>query len=197
MLTGELPQKKIATGYASDIILRATNLAPWERYNSVKDLEKDIQKEKITAITLFDKIISYIPGFRSKNIFKLAIALVFYLFAFSSQVILINYIIKASPKEDAIFSLVVLFLSYVYIFMFFAFLVNWCNIADKFCRPIKNKYLRRIVPALTLFVTASCVIFMIYPLKPQAFFMANPVVFLLNTIFGMMADAVFSIFNIT
>ena len=45
MLTGCIPQKKLITGYEGDIILRATSLAPWERYGSVKDFEKDIQKE--------------------------------------------------------------------------------------------------------------------------------------------------------
>ncbi len=196
MLTGEIPQKKLASGYAAEIILKATNLAPWERYKTVKDLEKDIMREKATAATVIGKVISTIPGFRSRNIFKLAVALVFYLFAISTEITMMNYVFS-QPLGDGLFAFSVVMVTNIYVFLFFAFLVNWCNIADRFCRKIKNKFLRRIIPATALFVAASCVIMIIVPLRPMAFFLANPVVLLLRVIVGTITDAIFSIFNIT
>ena len=194
MLTGKIPQRKLAKGQVSEIILKCTSMAPWERYDNVRLLKEDTENEKLKALTLFDKITSLIPGMRSKNIFKFIIAIIGYLMIGSVIVTTDITLLSTCTMTDLPLYICVLLLCHVYLFFFFAFLVNWFNISDRFFKRIKIKWLRRVVPALLLFVGASLFAAVILP---EAFFIANPVVFIVNVIIGIIRDNVVYILNIS
>lgn len=194
MLTGSIPQRKLAKGQVSEIILKCTSMAPGERYNNTKLLKEDIENEKMKASTLFDKITSYIPGMRSKNIFKFITAVIGYLVIGSVIVTTDVTILSTCSMRDLPLYICVLFLCHVYLFFFFAFLVNWLNISDRFFKRIKIKWLRRVVPALVLFVGASV---FAAAVLPEAFFLANPVVFIVNVVIGIIHDNIVYILNIS
>lgn len=182
MLTGCIPQEKQATGNVRDIILRSTSLAPWERYINVAELRADIQKQKKKEVTLFDKVTGVIPGMRSKNIFKLAIALVFYFLVFNSQAMFVRELFSQGWEMDYLYLLSMAVFSYGYVFLFFAFLVNWCNIADRFLPKVKQRWMRRVIPAVILFATASFCAGWGLDIEGETFLTWNPVVFLVKCI---------------
>lgn len=178
MLTGTIPQKKTAKGKVGDIIKHCTSLAPWERYESISALREDIQKEKKKETTTFDRITAYIPGMRSKNIFKLAIAIMFYLAVIISQAEYVKELFDKATKMDTWYLMALAIWSYGYIFLFFAFLTNWANIADRFFPKVEPPVMKRITGAVILFAATSLAIGWTLEVNGETFLSWNPVVFL-------------------
>lgn len=89
MLTGKLPKEKLAEGEFKEIIEKCTRLEPELRYQNVAQLKRAVYNidEKASAyVAVKDrKVLSWLkkyapPGFRSKNLWKMFIAMASYLF---------------------------------------------------------------------------------------------------------------------
>ena len=83
MLTGEFPTDEICTGFFADTVKRCVSIEASKRFRSIDELKKSIfpkKKEKEQSIPPQKGI----PGFRSKNPFAVAAAVVAYFLAIFS-----------------------------------------------------------------------------------------------------------------
>lgn len=86
MLTGEMPQKGVAEGNLKPVIERCILLNPLERYQTVEELYDALKaisgkgKNEVVQVSPVQKNDFTIPGFRTKKIWKMIIAVLGYLF---------------------------------------------------------------------------------------------------------------------
>lgn len=86
MLTGELPGKKLYTGYLGDIIQKCTELSPNARYKSVSELSAALRAGKNPragkkSVSGWRKYLP--PGFRSGSIVRALLAVLGYISVFA------------------------------------------------------------------------------------------------------------------
>ena len=124
----------------------------------------------------------------------MAIALIFYFAVFTSQARFVTELFLNFWETDFLYIVSLAFLSYVYIFLFFAFLVNWCNIADRFMGKVRGKWIRRIIPSVVLFATASFTVGWGLEAEGSAFLTWNPVVVLFRCIWVYTFEFLVNIF---
>ncbi|MGN1317684.1 MAG: serine/threonine-protein kinase [Lachnospirales bacterium] len=82
MLTGEFPSAKIYRGNATieNIILRCIEIDPLKRFKNIDEI-KYLMKSAVTEKdSLIIKFFKELPGFRSKKLYKIIIALLYYAF---------------------------------------------------------------------------------------------------------------------
>ncbi len=149
MLTGKLPIEEIPGGQVGKIIKKCTAINQSARYKDLKTLRRDVSKERFTSYKLLD----IIPGFRTRNIYKMTIAVFCYLvFVLGYFALAFTEGPRENPEDILLFYLIYTLLI-AYNFLFFSIGTNFLNFTDQIKIPIKNKI------AKTTVLLAICYVF--------------------------------------
>lgn len=142
MLTGVLPQEKIADGLMGDIVKRCTKIEPKERYDSIKQVKSEITKiqNKYNYSKNGIKCIYAPPGFRKLNPLSMLFSMIGYIIVLwiglSLDVDIDNVSIVFANK--IIFTLILILMVF--------FFGNYMNVQDKLgVKNIKNIFLRNLM----------------------------------------------------
>ena len=158
MLTGKSPVEEAVSGQTGKIIKKCTRIDKHGRYKSIKLLRKDVKSDIYTSYRLFD----FLPGFRTKNPYKMVIAtLSYFLFVVSYAVLIVDQAPKTFTMEAFLFYAVV-GVVILYNLLFFSVLTNFFNIVDKIKFPIKKKRIKQIILLLVIYLAGIIVSFGIF-----------------------------------
>lgn len=153
MLTCKLPSEKMADGQFGKIIKKCTEIDSKNRYKNINLLRHDISKERFTSYKLLD----IIPGFRTRNIYKMVLAVFCYVVFFIGYFALAY---EEAPREnisDIIMFYVIYVLIIAYNYVFFAMGTNFLGFTDRIKIPIKNKILKAVL-LMALWYILGCII---------------------------------------
>lgn len=155
MLTGKKPSEETPRGQIGKIIKKCTRIDKQSRYKSIKLLRKDIKSDIFTSYKLFD----ILPGFRTRNPYKMIFATISYvLFFIMYTLLIVDQAPKSVSLETFLFYAVVLSVI-LYNFLFFSVLTNFLNIVDKMKFPIKKKRVKQIVLLFVIYLIGVAVSF--------------------------------------
>jgi len=155
LLTGKFITEKIADGQIGKIIRKCTQIDKSKRYKDIKLLRKDIQAGIFTSYNLFD----IIPGFRTRNIYKMIIASIFYFIFFVGYFVLIYDQAPRDNTPELIMFCVIVFAIILFNFLFFSILTNFLNIVDRIKFPLKKTWHKKIALLSLLYITATAICF--------------------------------------
>lgn len=140
MLTTLLPQHFLHTGLLRTCIEKCTSLDPKDRYRNIKEVEETlltILHHRTNSAQIIKKGMRNIPGFRTKQIWKMVVALMMYY-------LIGEYIIKYTSKKETMI-MQILDHGLTIVLMFFLILV-WGNVGNIHKRldflNSTNKYIR-------------------------------------------------------
>jgi len=153
MLTGKFPSEKMADGQFGKIIKKCTEIDSKNRYKNINLLRHDILKERFTSYKLLD----IIPGFRTRNIYKMILAVFCYVVFFVGYFVLAY---EEGPREnirDIIMFYVIYVLIIAYNYVFFAMGTNFLGFTDRIKIPIKNKILKAVL-LMAIWYILGCII---------------------------------------
>jgi hypothetical protein len=123
MLTGNLPQNKMAKGPLSHIIKRCTQMEPSKRYRNVKILERALRPYLPMGNPKALNVLRKIPGFRTFTPWKMTIAVIAYAFVLLCVIIMIPEMMTWKIEIT-----VYVVLSCMYYMFAFAFIFDVFNI---------------------------------------------------------------------
>jgi len=150
MLTGKFPSEKTAPGQIGKIISKCVMMDKKDRYKNVDALIKDIKKEHLTSLNVFD----IIPGFRTRNIYKMIFATVVYLLFITSYVVLFCEEAPPPGTSGAIDFYIGFGIMLLYNFLFFAIGTNFLGITSAIKFPIKNNILKTVILLVQIYLFA-------------------------------------------
>ncbi len=158
MLTGKSPFEELAVGQTGKIIQKCIKMDKRDRYKSTSLLRKDVKSDIYTSYKLFE----ILPGFRTKNPYKMVFASASYiLFIMCYTVLIVDQAPKSFSLEAFLFYAVVGTVI-LYNILFFSVLTNFLNVVDKIKFPIKKKRIKQIILLLVIYLAGVVVCFGIF-----------------------------------
>ncbi len=156
MITGKFPAERMADGQFGKIIKKCTEIDSKNRYKNISLLRHDILKERFTSY----KLLNIIPGFRTRNIYKMILAVFCYVVFFVGYFALAY---EEGPREnisDIIMFYIIFSIIIAYNFVFFALITNFFGFTDRIKFPVKNKISKTIFLSIIwylfgLFISAA------------------------------------------
>ena len=138
MLTGKVPLEATVSGEIGKIIAKCTKIDKYDRYKSIDILRRDIKKERFTSYNLLD----IIPGFRTRNLYKMIFATLIYILTFIGYFVLAYEEAPKSNVPEIVLFYTVYAALILYSLVFFAVAANFMGVAQKLKLPIKNKKIK-------------------------------------------------------
>lgn len=139
MLTGKFPIEQLADGQEGKIIAKCTKIDKANRYKNIKLLRKDISKGVFTSYNLLD----IIPGFRTRNLFKMIFASLCYICGIT--VIMAAPVFEEMRREEIPEVLLGILILGGYLFVFFSLITNFVGMVDRIKLPIKGKRKKKVL----------------------------------------------------
>ena len=170
MLTGKFPIEKTANGQTGKIISKCIKIDRKDRYKNVNSLRNDIIKERFTAYKLLD----IIPGFRTRNTYKMIFSVLAYIVVFIGYAALIAIQIPDSSPGDIVIFCAIIVIMLLYTFAFFSVATNFMGVLDKLKAPVKSRNKKRALYLVLIFLFGSFVCFSVSGNLRDAIFF-NPV----------------------
>lgn len=147
MLTGKMPNECLYGGKLGRVIAKATEIDARIRYKSISRFKHAFTNETDENTNLFIKILRYIPGFRTWEIWKMLIAIILY----ATYIPLMFVFVSWAANAKGVFLTVV---SEIFMFVIpFVLLTNLCGVR----RHLAHRPLAALAAALII----SCVLFLL------------------------------------
>lgn len=186
LLTGKFITEKIVDGQVGKIVKKCTKMDKTKRYKSIKLLRNDIKSEIFTTYNLFD----ILPGFRTRNIYKMIFATIFYFVFFMGYFVLLYDQAPYDNTEELVMFYITVFAAILFNILFFAILTNFMNIVDRIKFPLKKPWQKKLVFLSLLYITATAVCFAILGNFPDAMLL-NPI----NITFALFGYMIYSLIH--
>ena len=147
MITGKKPMEQTADGQIGKIIKKCTKIDNKDRYKTIKILRKDIKRDRFTSY----KFLDVVPGFRTRNPFKMFAAIYFYFCWIVSFTFILQYLIE-DGELTVIESIVAVALYFLGAVPGYAIITNLGGFADYIKFPIKNPFFKKVILVMILYV---------------------------------------------